>query len=227
MTASPDVPRSVRTTSGAPDPTDTLPDVEHATLRRPEWRTNLAMLISSVISLVASFVLSVDALRLAADPNVALSCDINAAISCGTVAQAWQASLLGFPNAFLGIMTEPVVITIAVAGLAGVRFPRWFMLGAQGVYLLGLVFAYWLFAQSFFVIGALCPWCLLVTASTTTVFTSITRLNIGQNNFGLSPRLHARVTSWLRVGVDYAVVAAWFVLLGAAVLLKYQDTFFR
>lgn len=200
---------------------------EEAARTRIVRRTNLAMLLSSLISLVASFVLSVDALRLAANPDTVLACDVNAAISCGAVAQAWQASLLGFPNAFLGIMTEPVVITIAVAGLAGVRFPRWFMLGAQAVYVLGLVFAYWLFAQSFFVIGALCPWCLLVTASTTTVFTSITRLNIFQNNFRLSPGVHARLTSWLRIGVDYAVVAAWFVFLAAAILLKYQDVFFR
>ncbi|MDD9204882.1 vitamin K epoxide reductase family protein, partial [Georgenia sp. 10Sc9-8] len=84
--------------------------------------------------------------------------DINSAISCGAVAQAWQASLFGFPNAFLGLIAEPVVITIAVASLAVVRFPRWFMAAAQVVYLLGLVLAYWLFAQSYFVIGALCPW---------------------------------------------------------------------
>ena len=45
-------------------------------------------------------------------------------------------------------MAEPVVITIAVASLAGVRFPRGFMLAAQIVYGLGFVFAYWLFFES-------------------------------------------------------------------------------
>lgn len=225
MTVSRDQPRDAPTAGR--DPADPHAVEEDAALARTMRRTNMAMLLSSLISLVASFVLSVDAVRLAANPDTVLACDVNAAISCGTVAQAWQASLLGFPNAFLGLVTEPVVITIAVAGLAGVRFPRWFMLGAQAVYVLGLVFAYWLFAQSFFVIGALCPWCLLVTASTTTVFTSITRLNIFQNNFRLGPRVHARLTSWLRIGVDYAVVAVWFVFLAAAILLKYQDVFFR
>lgn len=204
---------------------DLVPDARRARARADRL-TFAIMLASSLLSLLASFVLSVDAVLLAADPDIELTCDINAAISCGTVGQAWQASLLGFPNAFLGLVTEPVVITIAAAALAGVRFPRWFMLTAQAVYLLGLVFAYWLFSQSFFVIGALCPWCLLVTASTTTVFTSLMRFNIRENNFGLRPRLHERLTSWLRIGVDYAVVAVVFAVLAAAIVVKYQHALF-
>ncbi|MEZ5128367.1 MAG: vitamin K epoxide reductase family protein [Micropruina glycogenica] len=57
------------------------------------------------------------------------------------MATLWQASLFGFPTRFLGLVAEPVVITIAVASLGGVRFPRWFMLAAQVVYTLGVVFA--------------------------------------------------------------------------------------
>src|SRR5699024_9788616 len=96
---------------------------------------------SATLSLIAAFVLSYDAVKLAADPSAALSCNLNAVVNCGSVALSWQASLFGFPNAFLGLITEPVVITIAVAALAGVRFPRWFMFTAQVIYFLGLVFA--------------------------------------------------------------------------------------
>ncbi|TRW43945.1 vitamin K epoxide reductase family protein [Georgenia yuyongxinii] len=201
-------------------------DTDSTWLRRAVRRPFALMLASSVLSLIASFVLSVDAVRLAANPDVVLTCDINSAISCGAVAQAWQASLFGFPNAFLGLVAEPVVVTIALASLGGVRFPRWFMVTAQGVYLLGLVFAYWLFAQSYLVIGALCPWCLLVTASTTTVFTSLLRVNILQNNFRLRPGTHARAVSLLRTGVDYAAVVVVFVLLAAAIIVKYHNELF-
>ena len=76
------------------------------------------MLFSSLISLTASFVLSVDALELARNPGADLACNINSVISCGTVGATWQANLLGFPNAYLGLIAEPVVITIAVASLA-------------------------------------------------------------------------------------------------------------
>ena len=93
------------------------------------------MLVSSLIGLVAALVLSVEALALAEDPFADLGCNINTVLSCGTVGSSWQASLLGFPNAYLGLIAEPVVITLSVAALGGVRFPRWFMLAAQVVYL--------------------------------------------------------------------------------------------
>jgi hypothetical protein len=96
-------------------------------LRHSSVTVWVTMLVASIASLVASLVLSIDALALAKDPNAALSCNINSVISCGTVGTSWQASLLGFPNAFLGLICEPVVITIAIASLGAVRFPRWFM----------------------------------------------------------------------------------------------------
>lgn len=179
------------------------------------------MLLSACVSLYASLVLSIDAVVLAANPEASLACDISATLSCGTVAQAWQASLFGFPNAFLGLIAEPVVITLAVASLGGVRFPRWFMAAAQAVYTLGLVFAYWLFAQSMFVIGALCPWCLLVTVSTTLVFTSLTHVNIRDDNLYLPRRLQARARSWIDADLDLFVVATWLVLLATAIVARY------
>ena len=179
------------------------------------------MLLSAVLSLIASFVLSVDAIELAANPDAQLACNISATLSCGTVGAAWQASVFGFPNAFLGLVAEPVVITIAVAGLAGVRFPRWFMFAAQAVYTLGLVFAYWLFAQSMFVIGALCPWCLLVTLSTTLVFATLLHYNLRENNLFLTPAAHARALTFIRAGWDAAVVLLWLGAMVVAIIVKY------
>lgn len=184
------------------------------------------MLFSALISLTASFVLSVDAIALAADPGAELSCDINSVVSCGAVGLSWQASLLGFPNAFLGLIAESVVITIAVAGLGGVRFPRWFMFSAQVVYTIGLVFAYWLFQQSMMVIGSLCPWCLLVTLSTTLVFSTLTHYNIRENNLFLPPRLQRSAREFVDSDNDVIVVAAWLVVLVALVLLKYGAALF-
>ena len=179
------------------------------------------MLVSSALSLLASFVLAVDAVRLAADPSATLSCTINAVISCGTVAGSWQAQLFGFPNAFLGIAAEPVVITIAVASLGGVRFPRWFMLSAQVVYTLGLVLAYWLFYESMFHIGALCPWCLLVTVSTTFVFTSLTHVNIRDGNLYLPTRTQRALSAAIDADLDLVVVTIWLLVLTLGVVLRY------
>lgn len=186
----------------------------------------VTMLIASVASLVASFVLSIDALTLAENPNADLGCNVNAVISCGTVAGAWQSSLLGFPNAFLGLVTEPVVITIAVASLAGVKFPRGFMLAAQVVYTVGLAFAYWLFHQAMFDIGALCPWCLLITLATTLVFFEMTYVNIRDDNLFLPRRLQAALTRFVRADLDIILVVVWILVLVLAVVLKYGEALF-
>ena len=205
--------------AGSDRPIPTRADVRHP-------KTYVEMLVSSVLGLIAALVLSVDAIALAKDPAADLSCNINAVLSCGTVGASWQASLLGFPNAFLGLIAEPVVITIAVAALGGVRFPRWFMNAAQVVYFVGLAFAYWLFDQANFNIGALCPWCLLVTLTTTTVFASLLRVNILDNNFGLSPRVHSSLSGWLKVGVDTLIVVLIFAILVAMILIKYGSAIF-
>lgn len=179
----------------------------------------MEMLVSGIIGLIAALVLSVDAVVLAANPDAVLSCNINAKISCGTVGTSWQANLLGFPNAFIGLMSEPVVITIAVAGLAGVRFPRWFLLTAQAVYFIGFAFAIWLFFQAYFVIGAMCPWCLTITVTTTLVFFSLTRINILEGNFGQTVK--EKLDYPLRMGVDIAITVILLAILAAMVLTRY------
>ena len=141
-------------------------------------RTCAEMAVSGAVGLVASFVLSIEAWQLAMDSTTRFGCDVSSVLSCSTVAQTWQARILGFPNAFLGILFETAVLAVSVALFAGVRFPRWYMVCVNIMYTVALAFAYWLFLQSYFVIHVLCPWCLLITITTTLVFGVITRINI-------------------------------------------------
>lgn len=165
--------------SEASQPEDHLPSYETEAARRA-WRrrTSLEMIISGSLGLFTSFVLSIEAWQLAADSSARFGCDISSVLSCSTVAQTWQARILGFPNAFLGIFFEAVVLAISVGIFAGVKFPRWYMLGTNLLYTIALFFAFWLFGQSYFIIQVLCPWCLLITLTTTLVFGGITRINI-------------------------------------------------
>lgn len=194
--------------------------------RRRHGTVWVVMLVSSLASLVASFVLALDAIKLAENPSTDLGCNINAVLSCGAVGSSWQASVFGFPNAFLGLIAEPVVITIAVAALGGVRFPRWLMLSAQAVYTLGLALAYWLFYQAMFNIGALCPWCLLITAATTLVFFEMTHVNIRDNNLYLSRRVQRALVSAVEANVDLMVVVSWLLTVALLIVLKYGQALF-
>jgi len=182
------------------------------------------MLVGAILSLIAAFVLSVEAIQLAKNPDATLSCSVNVVLNCATVALHPSAELFGFPNSFLGLIAEPVVITVAIAGLAGIAFPRRFMLAAQIGYTLGFIFAIYLFFTSMFVIGALCPWCLLVTASTTFVWFSITRYNIRENNLYLPKKLQKAAYTFVEKDYDKLVLGALMVALVASILLKYGDS---
>ncbi len=178
-----------------------------------KWRrgTSIEMIVSGMIGLFASFVLSVEAWRLAKNPNQIFTCDVNSVLSCSTVALTWQARVLGFPNAFLGIMFESVVLAISVATLAGVRFPRWYMLCVEGVYCIALLFAWWLFLQSFFFIKALCHWCLTITITTTLVWAGLTRINIHDGVIRTSKGVREFVdynTDWWVTGLLILIILA-------------------
>ncbi len=179
----------------------------------------LLILISSSIALIASFQLSVDAVVLAANPGATLGCDLNEIISCSKVANTWQASLLGFPNAFLGLMFEAVVLAIAAAGIAGVKFPRWYMLAAQVIYTVALLFAWWLFFQSSFVIYSLCPWCLLITIFTSITFFTLLHVNIRDDNLFLPRKMQSAAEAMVRARLT-EIGAAFLVLMVAVIIFS-------
>ena len=185
-----------------------------------------SMLIGSLLSLLAAFVLSVEALQLAKNPDASLSCSVNVVLNCATVAKHPSAEMLGFPNSFIGMMAEPVVITVAIAGLAGIKFPRRFMRWAQVGYTVGLAYALYLFGISFFVIQALCPWCLLVTLTTILVWFSITRYNIREKNLPLSKSMQHKLSEFTKKDYDKVVMLGIIAFLIAAIILKYGDGLF-
>ncbi|MFZ1302026.1 MAG: vitamin K epoxide reductase family protein [Candidatus Microsaccharimonas sp.] len=186
----------------------------------------LSMLIGALLSLLAAFVLSVEAFELAKNPNAELSCSVNVVLNCATVAKHPSAELFGFPNSFFGLMAEPVVITVAIAGLAGIVFPRRFMFFAQIGYALGFAFAIYLFFTSMFVIQALCPWCLLVTVSTTFVLFSITRYNIRENNLYLPKKIQKAAHKFIEKDYDKLVLGILIVAMFAGIFLKYGEGLF-
>ena len=187
-------------------------------------RQNLAafiMLIGSALGLLASFMLSIEALILAKNSQSVLSCDQNSVLSCSTVANHWSATILGFPNSFIGVMTLPVMVTIAVALLAGAKFPRWFMQAAQAGAVVGMVFAAWMFYMSYIEIGALCPWCLTLDAGMTLIFFGLTRYNILRKN--ISWRGAQKFVSG---GYDALIAVSVIVLVVVAIIAKFGGQLF-
>jgi len=184
------------------------------------------MLIGGTAALIAAFTLTIEKFHLYEDPNAILSCSINIVLNCTQVMQTWQSSVFGFPNMVIGLMAYAVVVTVALAGLAGVKFPRWWLITANIGFFLGLMFSYWLFFQSMYVIEVLCPWCLIVTTSTTLIFSSMLHYNLKHNIFGFKKKLDASIQKFLEGGYHQMVVLSWIALMVALVFLKFGEGLF-
>jgi uncharacterized membrane protein len=166
------------------------------------------LFVLGLIGFAASMTLSIDKVELIKNPNFSPICNISPLISCGSVMNTSQAEAFGFMNSFLGVAGFAAVATIGVAILAGATFKRWFWLGLQAGTIFGVGFISWLYYQSVFVIGALCPFCMVVWSVMIPIFWYVTLYNIRQKNIMLQG-------FWLKIS-DFAqkhhgdILVAWF-----------------
>ncbi len=184
------------------------------------------MLLAAIPAFLAAFTLSVEKIEVVKNANVVLSCSVNAVLNCASVMKTWQSEVFGFPNSYLGIMGFAIVIAVAMGGLLRVKYSRAYLVTAQVFYGLGLLFAYWLFFQSVYVIQVLCPWCLIVTATTTIIFESLLYINLRENNFGFAHATNKKVQNFIDKGFDRLIVASWLVVLVALIFLKFGNGLF-
>lgn len=193
--------------------------------RSNKWLFGM-MLGFGIVGLVVSFILSIDEIQVLKNPHAILSCSVNAVLNCSTVMQTWQAHAFGFPNMFIGLMAFPVVITLAVVALCGATLPRLFWRFAATGFGLGLLFSYWLFFNSVYVIQVLCPWCLVITFTTTILFEVVMRYSLRENIFGLSKQVNGHIQAILQKDYDKVFVAGWVVFLILLVFLKFGNNLF-
>ena len=133
----------------------------------------LLLIISGTVGWAAAFVLTLERIRVASNPDAVLSCDVSPFISCKSVMLTEQARILGFPNPLIGLAAFFAPILVGFAILAGARFAKWFwQLFSVGV-TLGFAFVIWLFSQSVFSIGVLCPYCMVAWAGMIPIFWAV------------------------------------------------------
>lgn len=119
------------------------------------------MLFGAISGFIASFLLTVDKIKLLKDAQFNPSCNINEVLNCKSVMLSKQAEVFGFPNSLIGLAVFAIFIAIAVALFGDIQFPGWFWKLALVGTLLGIFFSHWLAQQTTFVIGALCPYCMV------------------------------------------------------------------
>ncbi|WP_436763494.1 vitamin K epoxide reductase family protein [Streptosporangium sp. V21-05] len=192
------------------------------------------LVIGGAVGLLAAFVLTVEKIALLKDPDYVPSCSVNPVLSCGSIMTTPQAELFGFPNPLLGVAGFAVVVTAGAALLAGAAFGRWFWLGLQAGVTCGAVLVHWLILQSLYVIGALCPYCMIVWAVTIPLFWYVTVHNLVRGHLpggapgapgapgaaGGTPARGARVVEFLR-NYHSVAIALWFAAVVALIAVRF------
>jgi len=171
------------------------------------------VLIAGAVGLTAALTLTIEKIELLIDPSYVPSCSINPVLSCGSVMVTPQASEFGFPNSLLGIVAFSVVVVTGVLAVAKVALPQWFWTGLAIGTLLGAVFVHWLIYQSLYVIGALCPYCMVVWSTTIpllVVVSSIALRPLAGNGFARA------LYQW-----RWSLVALWFTGLILLILVRF------
>jgi len=179
--------------------------------RRP-WALAILLIIAGSIGWFAAFMLTVEKFQLLTNPAAELGCDFSLLVQCRANLESWQGSLFGFPNPIIGLAGWVAPVVVGAALLAGARFNRWFWIlfniGVVGA----LALVIWLISQSVFVLGTLCPWCMVTWSVTIPVFWAVTLRNFSSGVFGVPPRARRFFTSaygWVPALtiVSYIVVA--------------------
>jgi uncharacterized membrane protein len=181
---------------------------------RPD-RAPLAWLyvIGGGIGFLAAFALTIEKIAKLADPGYVPTCSLNPVVSCGSVMDSPQAAAFGFPNPLIGVAAFAVVSTVGVVLLSGFQAPRWFWLGMQLGVTFGVAFVHWLIYASLNLIGALCPYCMIVWLVTIPIFWYTTLHNLSFTGrpvaVGLA-RYHSLVlTLWYLAIIALILQAFW------------------
>lgn len=179
------------------------------------------LLFGGVVGLLAAFQLTLDKFNILADPNFVPSCSINPVLSCGSVIITDQASVFGFPNPIIGLIGYSVVITLAVLLISKVSLPNWVWLGLNLGALAGMAFVVWLAFQSLYVIGALCPWCMVAWVGTIFIFWTVVGENAANARFTRSGE--RGVISDVFVSLRWIFLILTFVLIITLIFIRWMD----
>jgi uncharacterized membrane protein len=200
-------------------PSDVQPSESAAeAANRVPVRTTSAVwiLIAGVVGLAAALTLTVEKIEILINPDYVPSCSINPVLSCGSVMVTPQASVFGFPNPLIGIVSFTVVLVTGVLALAKVRLPRWYWAGLATGTLLGVGFIHWLIFQSLYRIGALCPYCMAVWTVTIPLLVVVASI-------ALQPTPSTNAAARVLYSWRWSLVALWFTALILMILARFWN----
>ncbi len=184
----------------------------HRTVESRPTALAIWLIVAGFIGWIAAFALTTEKFHALMNPDAGgATCDFSIVVQCTANLNSWQGSVFGFPNPLIGLTGWMAPIVVGAAVLAGARFARWFWWAFAAGITFAFGFVLWLIGQSIYVLGTLCPWCMVTWLVTIPTFYAVVVHLFRSGVVSDSPRVRAvgaRLAPWvpLMAFVTYALV---------------------
>lgn len=162
---------------------------------------------ASGIGIISGSITIMDKIALLKDPAAGSFCDISSTVGCTPVLLAWQSSVLGPPNALLGVIMFAILATAGLVVATGGRLTRGMTTGLLGLAVFFAAFLTWYMVEVAFVIGSLCPFCTICAAGCLVTLVGVNRL-AAANGLPVARTL-------VRGNLDVLVAGGWAIIIAA------------
>jgi len=202
-------------TAPPPSPEFAGPNLDGESFPSPARTWFSVVAVAAVVGMAATIIQIVERVALAQNADANLLCDINGTFSCGNVLTSWQSSVFGpIPNSAIGLSVFALTLGVAGAGVLGSTLSK----AAWGVatFFAGFMAAFtvWFLAQTAFVIGSVCLYCLVI--GTMVLLVNLSWWRIGYQLEYLSGNRLLDGAAWLvRGGTDVIVWVGLGVVVAA------------
>lgn len=146
------------------------------------------VLVAGAIGIVSGSITIMDKISLLKNPAGGSFCDISSSVGCTPVLLSWQSSVLGPPNALLGVVMFAVLATAGAVWATGGRLAAGFNNAMLGLSVFFAAFLTWYMFEVAYSIGSLCPFCTVCAASVLLTVLGTNRL-AAATGLGVSRRL--------------------------------------
>ncbi|WXB77913.1 vitamin K epoxide reductase family protein [Janibacter alittae] len=178
-------------------------------------------LVGGLIGLVCAVVLLVEKNELLKNPDYVPTCSINPILSCGSVMTTPQAAAFGIPNPIIGVAGFAALAMLGALLVTGTSLRPWLRLATQTTVTLAVLFIHWLIYQTLYVIGALCPYCMIVWVVTIAVFWYTTVHTLQRLQHTATPRGHRALTTLTEYRA--AILTGWYLVIIVLIAIRFWD----
>lgn len=188
-----------------------------------EKKYSIFLLLGGMIGLLASFILTLDKIKLLENPKFIPGCSLSPIITCTAAMSSAQATTFGVPNSMVGIVLFTALVVVSGSIVIGVQYSQRLLAVVAYTAAAGFLFTNYLILQSILVLHVVCPWCFTIWLSAPIILLGATMLYAQKSNDMTSKKLNRIASKTLQH--SHQLILLWYVALFILLAVTFRDFF--